>query len=443
MKTNALLCLGIVLGILYSGGPAAAQSEVALATRAAKLQALSEKLKKRDKVDRQQARDWAGRRGMPLRQELPNGKVLELQRVASGGAPLFYLNYNVDAADTVSTAAVWPGASAGLSLDGSGMTVGEWDAGAVLGDHPDLYGRVTQVDGTTTISDHSTHVAGTLIGAGVSLQPQARGMAYAANLHAYDWNTDTTEMVAAAADGLLLSNHSYGIAAGWLYTGDTAPGAWWWLGESTASEDRYFGYYDEQSQLWDQIALDAPYYLIVKAAGNDRWDFGPDPGEEYTIVDQFGTPLGTSTAPKPADCAPAGYDCLPTASVAKNILTVGAVDDVPGGYSALAGPSQVQMTGFSGWGPTDDGRIKPDVVGNGWLLLSTYGHDPYFAAAVGTSMAAPNVTGSLLLLQQHYQDIHSGFMRAATLKALAIHTADESGDADGPTDANILSRTPN
>lgn len=90
------------------------------------------------------------------------------------------------------------------------------------------------------------------------------------------------------------------------------------------------------------------------------------------------------------------------------------------------------MTGFSGWGPTDDGRIKPDVVGNGWLLMSTYGHDPYYAAAVGTSMAAPNVTGSLLLLQQHYQNIHSSFMRAATLKALAIHTADESGAADGP-----------
>jgi hypothetical protein len=64
--------------------------------------------------------------------------------------------------------------------------------------------------------------------------------------------------------------------------------------------------------------------------------------------------------------------------------------------------------------------------------MSTYGHDPYYAAAVGTSMAAPNVTGSLLLLQQHYQDTHASFMRAATLKALAIHTADESGAADGP-----------
>jgi hypothetical protein len=257
-------------------------------------------------------------------------------------------------------------------------------------------------------------------------------MAYAANLNAYDWNSDATEMSAAAAAGLLLSNHSYGIAAGWLFMGGSPPDAWWWLGGSAALEDGNFGYYDTQSQLWDQIAVDAPYYLIVKAAGNDRWDFGPDPGEEYTIVDQEGTPLGTSTTPRSADCAPAGYDCLPTASVAKNILTIGAVDDVLGGYSALAGPSQVQMTGFSGWGPTDDGRIKPDLVGNGWLLLSTFGHDPYYAAAVGTSMAAPNVTGSLLLLQQHYQNIHSSFMRSATLKALAIHTADESGAANGP-----------
>jgi hypothetical protein len=432
MNFKLLPCLVVALGLSLSAGPMAQRNEVAKATRGQQLQTLGEQLRNRDTANRQRARDWAGRAGVPLRRELARGRVLELQRVIPGRGPQFYVTNNVDAADTVSTDELWPGGAAGLSLDGTGMVVGEWDAGAVLADHPDLFGRVTQVDGVAGISDHSTHVAGTLVGAGVSLLPQARGMAYGAQLEAYDWNGDTTEMATAAAGGLLLSNHSYGIAAGWVQIGDPEPNNWWWMGGVAALEDPNFGYYDTESQLWDQIAWNAPYYLIVKAAGNDRWDLGPAPGEEYTLVDQGGTPLGTSTTPRPADCTPDGYDCLPTTSVAKNILTIGAVDDLPGGYAALAGPSQVQVTGFSSFGPTDDGRIKPDLVGNGWLLLSTYGHDPYFAPAIGTSMAAPNVTGSLLLLQQHFQAVNSSYMRAATLKALAIHTADESGDANGP-----------
>jgi hypothetical protein len=431
MKFKLLLCLVILPGLFQPVTTSAQPDEIARATRADKLEALSENLRHRDRADRQRARAWARDAGIPLRRQIANGGTLELQRLVPGRTPQFYITNNVDAADTVSTDELWPGGATGLSLDGSGMTVGEWDAGAVLGDHPDLYGRVTQVDGVTGISDHSTHVAGTLIGAGISGQPQARGMAYGAQLNAYDWNFDTTEM-AAAAGGLLLSNHSYGIATGWARIGDPVPNNWWWFGGIAALEDPNFGYYDTESQLWDQVAANAPYYLIVKAAGNDRWDIGPAPGEEYTMVDQNGGSLGTSMMARPADCASGGYDCLPTTSVAKNILTIGAVDDVIGGYAPLAGPTQVQVTGFSGFGPTDDGRIKPDLVANGWLLLSTYGQNPYFAPAIGTSMAAPNVTGSLLLLQQHYQAVNASYMRAATLKALAIHTADESGAAEGP-----------
>lgn len=429
-----LLTLGATAAMLFTGLPAVAQSDVALATRTTKLQALSEALKKRDENDRQQVQTWAGRAGIPLRRELPNDRLLELQRLVPGVGPIFYITNNLNAADTVSTDDVWPGGSAGLSLDGSGMTVGEWDGGAVA-EHPDFNARLTQVDGASTISNHSTHVAGTLVGSGQGLSDiqgnyAARGMAYSAWLNAYDWNSDTAEMADAAGAGLLVSNHSYGIAAGWIDLG----GEWWWIGGESSDEDANFGYYDSETRLWDQIAFDAPYYLVVKAAGNDRWDIGPQNGEEYTIVDQAGSPISTSTTPRPSDCAPVGYDCLPTTSVAKNILTIGAVDDIPGGYSPLAGASQVQMAGFSGWGPTDDGRIKPDLVGNGILVLSTVAYDPYYAESLGTSMAAPNVTGSLLLLQEHFQATHGSgnFMRAATLKALAIHTADESGNAPGP-----------
>jgi len=434
--TKMLLNLVVVCTILCMSCEAVAQSDIALATRKAELQTLSEKLKTRDENDRRQVQEFARRTGIPLRRELPNGTVLELQRIAPDIGPVFYITNNVDAADTVSTDEVWPGGSAGLDLDGGGMTVGQWDGGAVYPAHPDFTGRLTQVDLVTGVSNHSTHVAGTLIGAGEWLDPRSRGMAYAAQLDAYDWNFDTAEMALAASNGLLVSNHSYGIAAGWLYIGGPPPDNWWWIGGADPAdvEDPNFGYYDSQSQLWDQIAFDAPYYLIVKAVGNDRTDIGPSPGEEYTIIDQDGIFVDTSTLPRDADCAPAGYDCLPTNSVAKNALIVGAVDDVTGGYSPFSGPSSVQMAAFSGWGPTDDGRIKPDLVANGMFLISAWSENPFYAAAAGTSMAAPNVTGSLLLLQEHYQDLYGAgnFMRAATLKALAIHTADEAGSADGP-----------
>jgi hypothetical protein len=48
-------------------------------------------------------------------------------------------------------------------------------------------------------------------------------------------------------------------------------------------------------------------------------------------------------------------------------------------------------------------------------------------------MATPNITGSLMLLQQLYGKLKAGKrMRAATIKALAIHTAREAGAKPGP-----------
>jgi len=424
-----------ILAALSSAG-ALAQNPSKQATRVPELRVLAAELREQSSTRRAQAEAYARRAGIPVRKELANGGTLELQRIEPGRGPVYYITNNTDAAATISTDSVWPGGVSGLSLDGAGMTIGEWDGGAIYADHPDLTGRIDQVDGATIISNHSTHVAGTLMGAGTYFVPEARGMAYAANLDAYDWNDDAAEMAAAAADGMLLSNHSYGIAAGWMYIGDAAPDTWWWIGGSDPGdvEDANFGYYDSEAATWDQIAVDAPYYLIVKASGNDGTDIGPVPDEEYTVVNQDGEPLFTSTLPRNPDCAPQGYDCLPTHSVAKNILTVSAVDDIPGGYSPITGPDSVLFADFSSRGPTDDGRIKPDLVGNGVLLLSTWGEFPFYAASAGTSMAAPNVSGSLLLLQQHYENLHGAnqYLRAATLKALVIHTADEAGQHPGP-----------
>src|SRR5690606_17562621 len=106
------------------------------------------------------------------------------------------------------------------------------------------------------------------------------------------------------------------------------------------------------------------------------------------------------------------------------------------GVADYKGPGDVTMSPFSSWGPVDDGRIKPDLVAMGMNVFSTAINEEQsdsYTTLSGTSMAAPNATGSLFLLQELYHSRNAGrYMRAATLKALAIHTAKEAGLAPGP-----------
>jgi hypothetical protein len=226
-----------------------------------------------------------------------------------------------------------------------------------------------------------------MIASGVTAN--AKGMAHQATLWANEWNNDTAEMPTQASQGLLLSNHSYGYRADLLPT---------WM----------FGFYDSEAAAWDEIAFNAPFYTIVKAAGNDR-------GAGYNPGGVFGT---------------TGYNLLSGSATSKNVLVVAAVSAV----TNYTGPSSVTMSSFSSWGPTDDGRIKPDISGMGVSVYSTTStSNTAYSTLSGTSMASPNVTGTLTLLQQHYKNLNSGsFMRSATLRGLAIHTADEAGSANGP-----------
>ncbi|MFB0517210.1 MAG: S8 family serine peptidase, partial [Candidatus Neomarinimicrobiota bacterium] len=396
-----------------------------LPLRLPELRELSAYFHQRYEAQHREAEKLAAASRLAVRLVLPDGRQAALQRF-SRGQPFYYITTNLNAARTVGTDRVWPGGGPGLALTGAQLTLAVWDDAGIRTTHQEFGNRIAPIDGWTSISDHATHVAGTIIAAGVVAA--ARGMAYEANVHSYDWYDNLAEIASAAVDGLALSNHSYCIVRGWQWNwhGD---GKWAWFGDEavSATEDYLFGFYDSTASDWDQIAVNAPAYLIVTAAGNDRADAGPEPGESHWVWDGSQWVLSTEARNHDGD-----YDCLPGgAQVAKNVLVVGAVQDIPDGY---ADTTDVVMTSFSSWGPTDDGRIKPDLVANGMELYSTLASsDTDYGSFSGTSMAAPSVTGSVALLQQHYQQTHNGsFPLAATLKALLIHTADEAGSTRGP-----------
>ncbi len=337
-----------------------------------------------------------------------DGSIMVMVDVSPSGIPIFIKSDNLEASESVEVNELRVGGSLGLNLEGTGIQIGIWDEGRVRNDHVEYIGRVTQIDANPTFNLHASHVLGTMIATGVN--SNAKGMAPKATAIAFDFNGDVGEMISQAKPdqtSIILSNHSYGTLSGWDLNG----GNWTWHGDPSISnvKDWKFGFYNSTSHFYDDIAYNAPYYLIVKSAGNDNFDVGD--------------------GSRPPDCDP--FDCIPTNGVAKNILTVGAVRKLTGPYTV---PADVEITSFSSLGPADDGRIKPDLVAPGQALFSASANTSgTYATLSGTSMSAPVTTGTLALLQELYKNLNAGnLMRSATLKALAIHTTKEAGSSSGP-----------
>ena len=320
---------------------------------------------------------------VPLRIDRPGENVAELYDFR-GDEPIYRKTLTVNAAISNGANLLNP---APYNLDGTGIRVGIWDQARVRSTHQELAGRVTVMDSTTSTydSDHATHVGG-VVGA-TGIDANAKGMAPKVNLNSYDWNSDYTEMTQAGAvlatdsSKIPLSNHSYGY-------------------DATIYE---MGVYNSEPRNTDALATSLPYYLIFWAAGNDQRNLSS---------------LG-------------GYQSITYDALSKNIMTVGAVQDAVSG--SVRSLSNASMTSFSSWGPCDDGRIKPDVVANGWEVYSSSSTgDTSYVSKTGTSQAAPSAMGAAALLQQLYAREFSGErMRASTLKGLMIHTADDLGNA-GP-----------
>lgn len=416
----------IALFLLLLAGRASAQQELVTADRKKALDSISLKQKALYSSDHAKALKLSRIYNWPAHVIKKNDGVISLQGTNSLGFPVFLTTHNITSAETTNTTAVQPGGELGLGLSGaSGFLdnkLAMWDAGNVYKQHQEFAGKTITLKDDTVAMTHSTHVAGTMIAKGIN--HEAMGMAFgAATLISYDFDGDVGKM-SAAAGGLLLSNHSYGDEAGWDENNNT----WTWYGLPGDTVDSSFGSYNSRARSWDEIAAKAPYYLIVESAGNNRAYPGPPVGADYYGYKSRTDPTIVDKGPRPANISSnTGYKTIPTTGNAKNILTVGAVAALPEGPSASAGP---QIASFSSLGPTNDGRVKPDIAGMGLGVLSTAALGPQsYVIESGTSMSAPNVTGSLYLLQEYYAQQNSGsFMRAATLKGLACATAFDGGN---------------
>ncbi len=347
-----------------------------------------EKFKEKKEV----ALSLAKEKGWIIREER-DGNLIELMKVSKDGTPIYYTTFNKNAAIATRANTLHNGGLLGLNLEGQGMTAHVWDGGLARVTHNEYDGaggtdRFSVGDGSTALHYHSAHVTGTIMASGV--QANAKGMAPQAYAVGFDWNNDLAEAAEAASNGMLLSNHSYGWRASDI-------------------PDWYFGAYLGDSRDWDELMYNAPYYLMCVAAGNDGDDNSSN-----------GLPLAGNSS----------YDKLSSHATSKNNLVVANASSIS--IDASGNFISASINSSSSEGPTDDLRIKPDITGKGTSLYSTFEtSNTAYGTLTGTSMASPNVTGTLLLLQQHYNNLNSNFMKAATLKGLALHTADDAGAA-GP-----------
>lgn len=284
-----------------------------------------------------------------------------------------------------------------LNLTGTGVTAFIYDGGRIRSSHNDFEGRASFFDGANQ-SNHATHVAGT-VGAG----GPNRGMAPDVTIVSAGFETG-------GGGGIFLYANPGDFEADYSNAfnnlgADVSNNS---IGTNTATNGfpcDITGDYGLMASLIDGAVrgslTDGRPIRIVWANGNER--------QSSRCGDLFNT-----TAP------PAG---------AKNHITVGALN-----------ANDDSMTGFSSWGPVDDGRIKPDISapgcesgGDGGVTSLSSGSDTSYSTLCGTSMAAPTVAGVSALLIEHHRNLFPGSddPRNSTIKAILAHTAQDLGNT-GP-----------
>lgn len=259
-----------------------------------------------------------------------------------------------------------------ISYDGSGVSVGVQDDG-IIGPHLDYHGRIraqfTSANGST---DHADHVAGTVGGAG-NFNPRHQGQAEGVDYYIYQ------AAVGSANDYNGLSNlpNHYGTYDISLI--------------STSYSDGCNAGYTNRARTVDDQTYDYSRLLYVFSAGNSGTS-----NCGYGAGNVWGNITG-------------GH------KMGKNCITVGNLT------------SADNLSGSSSRGPAWDGRIKPDICAQGTNVTSTIANNTYDSYS-GTSMSCPNVTGTMAVLYEAYEDVQGQEPRGGLMKAMVLNTAEDLGN---------------
>jgi hypothetical protein len=213
--------------------------------------------------------------------------------------------------------------------------------------------------------DHGSHVAGTVAGDNFAtplLHDTADGMAPGAKIIMQDAGFQAN--ACADAPGIGCPVVDLNPIFQQTYTqGARIHSNSWGDNEDAAVQNNYTA----SSQDVDEFMWNHKDFLIFYAAGNS----GP----------------GTGSVGSP--------------STAKSAVSVGAT---------LRGTSADSMASFSSCGPTDDGRIKPEITVPGSLIVSANADNNVASnncntrSMSGTSMATPGAAGLTALIRQYYTD---------------------------------------
>ena len=372
--------------------------------------------------------------------------------------------------------------------DGSTQTVAVADTG--LGDgtqngaHADIpNSRITAIydwaatsssfcynaypDGSQDVdSGHGTHVATSVLGDG-NASGLGKGTAPAAHLvmQTVEDYADMYGLCSQYADGYYL----LGLPADLhnLYQQAYNAGA---RIHSNSWGSAAAGGYTADSANSDDFIWNNPDMLITFSAGNAGVDANGDGVIDNDSTDSPATAKNVLTVGASENDSNGNWDCDSNLGYTNcaaqggqnDIFTYGAAwpTDYPADPIASdpsAGNAE-QMAAFSSRGPTDDGRIKPDVVAPGTWILSGYsdryqqGYDgaanpqngawqydgwgfPYdsqYKYMGGTSMSNPLTAGAAAVVRDYYSKAHAHDASAALVKATLINSAvdllDENND---------------